>query len=113
MMVAISLNSTSYSGKAPPPMAYIAKLLAALSLTRQDTMKNRTQKTSVIVMTIVANLLPLAVCVQHFQDGSDTALESVNRIHVLIYNVNCYPYMFCPTTQYAVTGGMQGLDALH
>ena len=62
MIVAISLNSTRYSGKAPPPMAYIAKLLAALSLTRQDTMKNRPQKTRVMVMTIVVNILPLAVC---------------------------------------------------
>ncbi len=59
-------------------------------------MKNRPQKIRVIVMPIVAKFLPLAVCVEHFQDGSDTALGSVNRIHVLIYNVNYYPYMFCP-----------------
>ncbi len=63
MMVAISLKRTRYSGNAPPPIAYMAKLLVAESLTRQETRKKITQNTRVTVMTIVANILaPSAAC---------------------------------------------------
>jgi hypothetical protein len=55
MIVARSLNNTRYNGSAPPPIAYMAKLLDAASFTRQDTTKKTTQKTIVMLRTIVAS----------------------------------------------------------